>query len=67
MENRDAFLAAGGKTFNYIPCLNERHEWIAALQDIVQTHLGNWPTLPVPDATQRAASQARAKAMGARE
>lgn len=32
---RHAFLAAGGKTFHYIPCLNERPEWIAALESIV--------------------------------
>lgn len=35
MECRAAFLAAGGTEFNYIPCLNERDEWIAALTDIV--------------------------------
>jgi protoporphyrin/coproporphyrin ferrochelatase len=35
MECRAAFLAAGGTDFNYIPCLNERDEWIAALTDIV--------------------------------
>lgn len=28
---RDAFLAAGGKELNLIPCLNEAPEWIAAL------------------------------------
>jgi len=67
MENRDAFLGAGGKSFNYIPCLNERHEWIAALQDIVQTHLGNWLTLPAAPPETRTASQARAKALGAKE
>ena len=30
-EARAAYLAAGGKVFNYIPCLNDQHEWIAAL------------------------------------
>lgn len=39
LECRDAFLAAGGRTFHYIPCLNERHEWIAALAAMVQRHL----------------------------
>ena len=33
-EARDAFLDAGGKAFHYIPCLNDQHEWIAALADI---------------------------------
>lgn len=34
MECREAFLACGGKDFRYIPCLNERPDWIAALADI---------------------------------
>jgi protoporphyrin/coproporphyrin ferrochelatase len=34
MECRDAFLAVGGREFRYIPCLNERPDWIAALTDI---------------------------------
>jgi protoporphyrin/coproporphyrin ferrochelatase len=40
MECRHAFLAAGGKTFRYIPCLNERDDWIAALADIALESLG---------------------------
>ena len=32
---RHAFLEAGGETFHYIPCLNERPEWIQALARIV--------------------------------
>lgn len=36
MECRDAFLANGGREFRYIPCLNERDDWIAALADIAQ-------------------------------
>jgi len=31
---RKAFLRAGGKTFNLLPCLNESPEWIAALAAI---------------------------------
>ena len=31
---RKAYLAAGGREFRYIPCLNEAPEWIAALADI---------------------------------
>lgn len=36
MECRSAFLDAGGKEFRYIPCLNERQEWISALAELVQ-------------------------------
>lgn len=34
LECREAFLEHGGKDFRYIPCLNERPDWIAALADI---------------------------------
>ena len=39
MECREAFLAAGGREFRYIPCLNERHEWIKALADLAGSRL----------------------------
>lgn len=38
-ECKEAFLAAGGKEFRYIPCLNERHEWIAALAAMIRQRL----------------------------
>jgi len=34
LECRDAFLAAGGREFRYIPCLNERPDWIAVLAEL---------------------------------
>ena len=34
MECREAFLHHGGERYDYIPCLNERPDWIAALADI---------------------------------
>jgi len=34
LECKAAFLGAGGKAFHYIPCLNERPDWIEALADI---------------------------------
>lgn len=40
MECREAFLESGGETFHYIPCLNERPDWIAALADIALKQLG---------------------------
>ena len=39
MECREAFLENGGREFRYIPCLNERPDWIAALTDIALRHL----------------------------
>jgi ferrochelatase len=39
MECRNAYLAAGGSEFRYIPCLNEQDGWITALADIIGDHL----------------------------
>ena len=44
MEARAAFLAAGGTQFHYIPCLNDQHEWMAALAALAMRHLQGWPT-----------------------
>jgi protoporphyrin/coproporphyrin ferrochelatase len=44
MEAREAFLHAGGKEFHYIPCLNDQHEWMAALSGIAIRHLQGWDT-----------------------
>jgi ferrochelatase len=43
-EARDAFLAAGGTEFNYVPCLNDQHEWMAALTSLTLQHLQGWET-----------------------
>ena len=43
-EAREAFLHAGGEEFNYLPCLNDQHEWIAALSAVAIRHLQGWPT-----------------------
>ena len=50
MEVREAFLHKGGKEFHYIPCLNDNLDWIRALTDIAEQHLGGWATKasPVP-------------------
>lgn len=40
IQNRDLFLAAGGKTFGYIPALNDRPAHIAALCDIIKNGVG---------------------------
>jgi ferrochelatase len=43
-EVRAAYLAAGGREFHYIPCLNDSPAWITALADIAIRHLQGWPT-----------------------
>ena len=67
MEARQAFLVAGGKEFNYIPCLNDSSQWITALCDIAQQHLAGWPTQATPDAQALTASRAAAMALGAHQ
>ena len=63
-EVRAAFVVAGGKEFGYIPCLNDQHEWIAALAQIGARHLSGWPTVDPSDA-ELAESKRRALAAGA--
>ncbi|MDW5443157.1 ferrochelatase [Polaromonas sp. SM01] len=67
MEARHAFLEAGGKTFNYIECLNDSPEWLRALSDITTQHLAGWPTQGTPDAQALAASRAAALTLGAQQ
>jgi ferrochelatase len=46
MEAREGFLAAGGTAFKYIACLNDSADWIRALADVAQAHMGGWPVTP---------------------
>jgi len=39
MRGRETFIAAGGKEFALIPCLNEHPRWLDALEKIVQRNL----------------------------
>ena len=65
MEARQAFLHAGGTEFNYLPCLNDQHEWIAALSAVAVQHLQGWPTTSSSDAGALEAQRQRALAAGA--
>ncbi|MGZ8289588.1 MAG: ferrochelatase [Telluria sp.] len=48
MEVKQDFMTAGGKEFNYIPCLNESPAWITALAEITEQHIIGWPTMLSP-------------------
>ncbi len=63
-EGRVAFLKAGGQEYHYIPCLNERPAWIAALADLAMVNLQGWLESP-PDAAALAQRLVRAQALGA--
>ncbi len=70
IENKAAFLQAGGREFNLIPCLNERHEWIEALARIAAENLHGWAATELDSAAaMRAAevSRVRATALGAKK
>lgn len=64
-EARDAFLAAGGQAFHYIPCLNDDAGWIEALGHIAERNLAGWETQTAPDPGALAAQRERAIALGA--
>jgi len=70
IENRDAYLGAGGEVFNYIPALNDRDDHIQALAGLVQKHMNGWPeSAPDWNANQQDAENRerskRAQAIGA--
>jgi ferrochelatase len=65
MEAREAFLHAGGKEFQYIPCLNDQPEWIAALCGIAQRHMGGWDIQMGGATGERELSRQRALELGA--
>jgi protoporphyrin/coproporphyrin ferrochelatase len=66
-EARAAYLATGGKAFHYIACLNDQHEWIAALASIAINHLQGWDTRGVADAATLSRQRETALAAGARD
>lgn len=63
MEGQVDFKQAGGGEYHYIPCLNERPDWIHALSDLILDNLHGW--LDKPQATQLEQSRLRALEMGA--
>ena len=66
IEGRTTFVQAGGQEFHYIPCLNERDDWIHVLADIALTNLQGWLGL---EESEEEAEQSRQRGikMGAKE
>ena len=65
IEGKAEFLQAGGREYFYIPCLNERDDWIRALTELAASHLQGWPTRAAPDPASLELSALRARAQGA--
>jgi ferrochelatase len=63
-EGREDFQHAGGGEYHYIPCLNERPDWIHALTGLVLENLHGW--LHKPEPAQLEQSRLRALATGAK-
>lgn len=63
MQNRDLFLAAGGRSFHYIPALNDRADHLEALTDLVCRRAGHWREGPTAEELE--ARVLRARALGA--
>jgi protoporphyrin/coproporphyrin ferrochelatase len=64
IEAKSNFLKAGGKELHYIPCLNERDDWMHALTDITLKNLLGWNTTATPENLK--ASRDRALQLGAK-
>ena len=64
MEGKEEFQHAGGGEYHYIPCLNDRADWIQALSGLVLDNLQGW--LTVTEAGELEQSRLRAQAAGAR-
>ena len=65
MEGKEDFQHAGGGEYHYIPCLNERNDWMHALTDLVMENLQGW--LIQPNAADLEQGRLRALAMGAKK
>ena len=65
IEGRAEFTRAGGMEYHYVPCLNERDDWLHALADIAAGHLQGWPTRLPTDQSSLEVSALRARAAGA--
>jgi len=65
MEGKEDFQHAGGGEYHYIPCLNDRNDWMLALTDLVMDNLQGW--LIEPDMADLEQGRLKALAMGAKK
>lgn len=64
IEGKTTYLQSGGREFHFIPCLNERDDWIQTLTDIVLKQLLGWTIGPPAEALEQ--SRLRALSVGAK-
>jgi len=58
IEAKGDFLINGGKELHYIPCLNERDDWLHALTDITLKNLQGWNNSATPESLKAAKNRA---------
>jgi len=61
MQNAELFQESGGNSLHYVPALNARDDHLEFLSNLIERHLGGWPTSYAADPS----SSERAIAMGA--
>lgn len=67
MQNREAFLAAGGTAFDYVPCLNSTTPQVDLYEHVVLKHAQGWPEIEGrDDSATLPRSRERALALGAK-
>jgi ferrochelatase len=44
IEGKHDFTQAGGKKYNFIPCLNDHPQWILTLTELIEAELTGWLT-----------------------
>jgi ferrochelatase len=66
MEGKVLFMQSGGHEFHYIPCLNERGDWIQALAEIALNNLQGWLGLE-QSKEELAESRQRALQLGSKD
>ena len=65
LEGKEEFQHAGGGEYHYIPCLNDRNDWMHALTELVMDNLHGW--LIESNAIELEQSKQCALAMGAKK
>ncbi len=63
IEGKMIYTKAGGGDYHYVPCLNERPDWMHALTNLVLRNLLGWTLNAAPQELE--ASRLRARALGA--
>lgn len=66
MEGREEFLEHGGREYHYIPCLNQREDWIDALERMIGEQTADW-CAKQPGTQALAESRAAALAFGSED